>query len=65
MHQFQTRKPGFKRFTIFSPELVGLEMVKPTITLDKPIYLGAAILDMSKLLMYRLWYDVLKVKLIH
>ena len=31
-HQFQTSKPGFKRFTIFSPELVGLEMVKPTIT---------------------------------
>ena len=37
-------------------------MVKPTITLDKPIYLGAAILDMSKLLIYRFWYDVLKVK---
>ena len=59
---FQTSKPGFKRFSIFSDKLVGLELVKPTIVLDKPIYLGAAILDLSKLLMYRFWYDVLKVK---
>ena len=61
-HRFQTSKPGFKRFSIFSDKLVGLELVKPTIVLDKPIYLGAAILDLSKLLMYRFWYDVLKVK---
>ena len=61
-HRFQTSQPGFKRFSIFSDKLIGLELVKPTIVLDKPIYLGAAILDLSKLLMYRFWYDVLKVK---
>lgn len=61
-HLFQTSKPGFKRFSIFSPELVGVELSKPYIILDKPIYLGASILDLSKLLMYRFWYDTLKKK---
>ena len=61
-HRFQTSKPGFKRFCIFSDKLVGLELVKPVIVLDKPIYLGAAILDLSKLLIFRFWYDILKVK---
>ena len=58
--EFQVSKPGFKRFRIFSEDLVGVELIKPSIILDKPIYLGAAILDLSKLLMYRFWYDTLK-----
>ena len=54
--KFQCSKPGFKRFKIFSEELVGVEIVKPSIILCKPIYIGAAILDLSKLLMYKFWY---------
>ena len=61
-HLFQTSKPGFKRFAMFSEDLVGVEMCTPYIVLDKPIYLGAAILDLSKVLMYRFWYQTLKVK---
>ena len=61
-HLFQTSKPGYKRFSIFSHDLVGVEIATPYIVLDKPIYIGATILDLSKLLMYRFWYDVLKVK---
>ena len=34
-HIFQTSKPGFKRFSIFSEKLVGMELVKPKIVLDK------------------------------
>ena len=30
--------------------------------MNKPIYLGQAILDISKTLMYELWYDYLKLK---
>ena len=34
-------KPGFKRFDIFGENLVGMELVKPKVVLDKPIYVGA------------------------
>ena len=60
--RFQTSKPGFKRFTIFSDDLVGIELTKPKIVLDKPIYAGASILDLSKLLMFGFYYKVLKME---
>ena len=59
-HTLQTSKPGFKRFAIFSEDLVGIELVKPNVVLDKPIYAGATILDLSKLLMFEFYYKVLK-----
>ena len=60
--RFQTSKPGFKRFTIFSDDLVVIELTKPKIVLDKPIYAGASILDLSKLLMFGFYYKVLKME---
>ena len=56
----QTSKPGFKRFAIFSEDLVGVELVKPNVVLDQSIYAGATILDLSKLLMFEFYYKVLK-----
>ena len=58
--KFQTSKPGFKRFSIFSEDLVGVELAKPTIELNKPIYVGAAVLDLSKLIMMNFWYRIFK-----
>ena len=55
-HRFQTSKPSFRRFKIFNENLVAAEVYKPCIELDRPIYVGAAILDLSKLLMYNFWY---------
>lgn len=43
----------------------GLTLVKShkkTIVLNKPIYLGACILDLSKIIMYKFHYDVMKVR---
>ena len=37
-------------------------MKKPIIKMNKPLYLGASILDISKTLMYEFWYDYLKSK---
>ena len=34
-------------------------MKKTEIKMNKPIYLGLAILDISKTLMYEFWYDIL------
>lgn len=37
-------------------------VIKTTRKLDKPIYAGQAILDLSKLLMYEYWYGIIKSK---
>ena len=55
-------KPNFKDCVKFSENLVGVEMGKTEITMDKPVYLGQAILDLSKTLMYEFHYDYMKPK---
>ena len=39
-----------------------MEMKKTELRMNKPIYLGQAILDNSKILMYEFWYDYIKSK---
>ena len=39
-----------------------MEMKKTEIKKNKPIYLGQAILDISKTLMYESWYDYIMPK---
>ena len=41
---------------------MAIEMRKTEVLMDKPIYLGQAILDISKTLIYEFWYDYLKPK---
>ena len=60
--QFQVYKPGFKRFEIFDENLVGVKSIKPVVQLDKPIYVGVAILEISKLIMYEFYYILVKRK---
>ena len=55
--------PNFKSAYRFeNSNLVSVNMGKATVTLDKPIYLGQAILDISKTLMYNFHYNYVKVK---
>ena len=37
-------------------------MNKTRVKMNKPIYLGLSILDISKILMYEFWYDYIKPK---
>ena len=37
-----------------------MEMKKTEVKINKPIYLGQVVLDLSKTLMYEFWYDYLK-----
>ena len=46
----------------FSEDLMAIEMKKTKVIMNKPIYLGQAILDISKTLMYEFWYHYLKPK---
>ena len=55
-------KPNFKDSVKFSDHLIGVEMGKTEITVNKPVYLGQAILDLSKTLMYEFHYDYMVPK---
>ena len=58
-----TIKPRFKGNTKrITDNLVLQHLEKKTITLNKPIYLGISILDLSKLHMLEFHYDVMKKK---
>ena len=55
-------KPTFARQEIFNPYLVGIQNHKEKVLLNKPIYVGMSVLDLSKWLMYDYYYNHLKVK---
>ena len=55
-------KPNFKSGTLFGPNLMGCEMGKVKVVMNKPVYLGQAILDLSKIVMYEFHYDYMKRK---
>ena len=50
-------KPNFKSGTLLGPDLMGCEMGKVKVLMNKPVYLGQAILDLSKMIMYEFHYD--------
>ena len=45
-----------------SEDLPIIEMNKTKVKMNKPIYLGLSILEISKILMYEFWYDCMKPK---
>ena len=55
-------KPNFKSGTLLGPDLMGCEMGKVRVVMNKPVYLGQAILDLSKTTMYEFHYDFMKRK---
>ena len=55
-------KPNFKDGHLFSKYIFAVEMGKTKIKMSKPVYLGQAILDLSKTLMYEFHYDYMRPK---
>ena len=53
-------KPNFKDGHPFSKHLFAVEMGKREITMNKPVYLGQAILDLSKTLMHEFHCDYMR-----
>ena len=52
--------PNYKGCHIINEELAAVEKVKTALKLNKSIFLGMTILDLSKVHMYSFYYDVLK-----
>ena len=55
-------EPNYHSTKYISKDLIIMEMRKTEVKMNKPIYLGQAILDISKTLMYEFWYDYIKPK---
>ena len=55
-------EPNYHTTKRFSENLLATEMKKTKVKMNKPVYLGMSILDISKTLMYEFWYDYIKPK---
>ena len=55
-----TSRPSFISCKIFNEDLVAVHKIKPTLTLNRPAYVGMCILDLSKTLMYDFHYNYIK-----
>ena len=55
-------EPNYHAANLISEDLSVIEMIKTKVKMNKPIYLGLSILEISKILMYEFWYDYMKPK---
>ena len=53
---------NYHTINYISEDLSIIEMNKTKVKMNKLIYLGLSILDISKILMYEFWYDYMKPK---
>ena len=57
-----TAKPNYDSRKIFNKNLVSVHMKKTSLTMNKPVYLGMSILDLSKTVMFDFHYQYIKPK---
>ena len=55
-------EPNFHTMKLTDNNLAKIEMRKVKVKMNKPLYLGLSILDISKITMYEFWYDYVKIK---
>ena len=55
-------EPNFHTMKLIDNNLTIIEMRKVKVKMNKPIYLGLSILDISRITMYEFWYDYVKIK---
>ena len=55
-------KPNYHTRKFLAESLLVIEMRKSEVGMNKPVYLGLSMLELSKILMYNFWYDYVKPK---
>ena len=58
-------RPNYHTTDFFTEFSLAIEMRKPQILINKPVYLELSILELRKILMYEFWYDYVKSKYDH
>ena len=58
-----TSRPTYVTHKLFNKSFAAIHEVKPVLILNKPIYVGFTVLDLSKWLMYDFHYNFIKNKL--
>ena len=53
-------KPNYHTTKFFTENLLAIEMRKAEKLINKPVHLGLSILDLSKISMYKFWFDYVK-----
>jgi hypothetical protein len=53
-------KPNFSNEKVFNNNLTAILLRRTSMKFDKPIYIGATVLELSKLLMYKFYYETLQ-----
>ena len=55
-------EPNYHSHKNVSDHVMAIEMKKTRVKMTKPLYLGMSMLDISKMLMYKFWYDYISPK---
>ena len=55
-------EPNYHTMKLITENLSIIEMKKVKVKMNKPIYLGLSILEISKIIIYKFWYDYVKTK---
>ena len=59
-----TSRPTYINHKLFNKSFAAIHEVKPVLILNKPIYVGFTVLDLSKWLMYDFHYNFIKKTLV-
>ena len=55
-----TNKPSYVTHKLFDKDFAAIHEIKPVLMLNKPIYVGFTVLDLSKSMMYDFHYNFIK-----
>ena len=55
-------EPNCHTINVFSENLLAIEMKRTQILTNKPVYLDLSTLEISQIVMYKFWYDYVKLK---
>ena len=59
---YSVSEPNYHTTNFFTKHLLAIEIKKTEILMDKPVYLGLSMLELSKIWMYEFWHDYVKHK---
>ena len=60
--RYVVSKPNYYKTKFFTENVLAIQMKKTKVLVNKLVYLGLSILDLSKTVMHEFWHDYVKSK---